>query len=55
MKDEGVDQVNLSTTSGSIGILHKHVPTIQQLKPGVIEVIGGQGNNPTKLFGMVLH
>ena len=49
LKDAGVDQVNLNTTTGSLGILHKHVPTIQQLQPGLIEIIGGE--QPTKIFG----
>lgn len=36
-----VTQVNLPTTAGTIGILANHVPTIEELKPGVIEVIDG--------------
>lgn len=34
-------QVNIPTTAGDLGILADHVPTIQQLRPGVIEVING--------------
>ncbi|KAI7870145.1 F1 complex, delta/epsilon subunit of ATPase [Spinellus fusiger] len=34
-----VQQVNLAATSGDMGILANHVPTIEQLNPGVIEVI----------------
>jgi len=37
-----VDQVNISSTSGDMGILANHVPTIAQLKPGVIEVLTGK-------------
>ncbi|KAJ3206732.1 MCM DNA helicase complex subunit [Dinochytrium kinnereticum] len=33
-------QVNLSSTEGDMGILADHVPTISQLNPGVIEIIG---------------
>lgn len=36
-----VTQVNLPTTSGTIGILSNHVPTIEELIPGVVEVIDG--------------
>ncbi|KAJ1653207.1 delta subunit of the central stalk of mitochondrial F1F0 ATP synthase, atp16 [Dispira simplex] len=34
-----VQQVNLSGSTGDMGILADHVPTIEQLKPGVVEVI----------------
>jgi F-type H+-transporting ATPase subunit delta len=54
MKEEVAEQVNLSTSAGDIGILHKHVPTIQQLRPGMVEVLGspsGPNGNPVKLFG----
>ncbi|CAO3598357.1 unnamed protein product [Absidia cylindrospora] len=34
-----VQQVNLAATSGDMGILANHVPTIEQLNPGVIEVV----------------
>ncbi|KAJ1953780.1 delta subunit of the central stalk of mitochondrial F1F0 ATP synthase, atp16 [Dispira parvispora] len=34
-----VQQVNLSGSSGDLGILADHVPTIEQLKPGMVEVI----------------
>lgn len=33
-------QVNLPTSSGEVGILAKHVPSLFQLKPGVLQVIG---------------
>ena len=36
-----VDQVNINAVSGSMGILANHVPTIQQLKPGLIETVTG--------------
>ncbi|KAH9248692.1 ATP synthase F1, epsilon subunit [Batrachochytrium salamandrivorans] len=35
-------QVNLSSSDGDMGILASHVPTIAQLKPGVIEVFGNE-------------
>ncbi|KAI7868867.1 F1 complex, delta/epsilon subunit of ATPase [Spinellus fusiger] len=38
-KAVSVQQVNLAATSGDMGILANHVPTIEQLNPGVIEVI----------------
>ncbi|KXN69370.1 ATP synthase delta chain, partial [Conidiobolus coronatus NRRL 28638] len=38
-KKTEVQQVNLSATSGDMGILADHVSSIEQLKPGVIEII----------------
>ncbi|KAI9189443.1 delta subunit of the central stalk of mitochondrial F1F0 ATP synthase, atp16 [Blastocladiella emersonii ATCC 22665] len=38
-----VQQVNLSGANGDIGILANHVPIIEQLKPGVVEVIEKDG------------
>jgi F-type H+-transporting ATPase subunit delta len=52
LQDSLCDQVNLCTTTGEIGILHKHVPTIQELKPGLIEVMGCE-NGPLKFFGKI--
>lgn len=44
-------QVNLPATAGDMGVLANHVPTIQQLKPGVVEVMDG-GNETKSFFGM---
>lgn len=33
-------QVNLSTTTGDMGILANHVPTIVELRPSVVTLIG---------------
>ncbi|KAJ9050095.1 delta subunit of the central stalk of mitochondrial F1F0 ATP synthase, atp16 [Entomophthora muscae] len=38
-KNTEVQQVNLSATTGDMGILGSHVPSIEQLKPGVLEVV----------------
>ncbi|EZF25262.1 hypothetical protein H112_02390 [Trichophyton rubrum D6] len=37
-------QVNIAAESGDMGILSSHVPSIEQLRPGLIEIIeeGGQ-------------
>nr|Q6C877.2 RecName: Full=ATP synthase subunit delta, mitochondrial; AltName: Full=F-ATPase delta subunit; Flags: Precursor [Yarrowia lipolytica CLIB122] len=43
-----VTQVNIPSTAGELGILANHVPTIQQLKPGVVEVI--ETNGETKSY-----
>ncbi|KAI8832723.1 F1 complex, delta/epsilon subunit of ATPase [Chytridium lagenaria] len=40
LKNYEAIQVNLSSTEGDMGILADHVPTISQLNPGVIEIIG---------------
>ncbi|KAI9747387.1 MAG: delta subunit of the central stalk of mitochondrial F1F0 ATP synthase, atp16 [Lichina confinis] len=38
-----VVQVNLAAESGEMGVLANHVPSIEQLKPGVIEIIEESG------------
>ncbi|KAG0002622.1 delta subunit of the central stalk of mitochondrial F1F0 ATP synthase, atp16 [Entomortierella chlamydospora] len=40
-KDASVAQVNIAAVSGDMGILASHVPSIEQLRPGVIEVLEG--------------
>ena len=38
-------QVNVPAESGEMGILAQHVPSIEQLKPGLIEVIEESGGS----------
>lgn len=38
-KSQDVVQVNIPAESGDMGILANHVPSIEQLKAGVVEVI----------------
>jgi F-type H+-transporting ATPase subunit delta len=45
-------QVNVSTTSGDMGILANHVPSITQLRPGIVEVIA-EGAQNEKFFGFL--
>jgi F0F1-type ATP synthase epsilon subunit len=47
----GRQQVNIPTTSGDMGILSQHVPSITQLRPGVVEIIS-EGNTGDKWFGI---
>ncbi|KAI8369391.1 F1 complex, delta/epsilon subunit of ATPase [Radiomyces spectabilis] len=47
-KGVDVQQVNLAATSGDMGILANHVPTIEQLNPGIVEVI--ESGDVTKKF-----
>ena len=42
---QDVVQVNIAADSGEMGILANHVPSIEQLKPGLIEVIEEQGTS----------
>lgn len=52
-KSTNVKQVNIESTTGSMGILAAHVPTIQQLVPGLIEVVPEESDKPTsKFFGI---
>ncbi|SCU81892.1 LAFA_0C07822g1_1 [Lachancea sp. 'fantastica'] len=43
-----VTQVNLPAQSGQVGILANHVPTVEQLSPGVVEVF--EGGSSKKFF-----
>lgn len=45
-----VTQVNISAATGDMGILANHVPSIEPLRPGVVEVIES-GNPSKKWFG----
>ncbi|EEA21291.1 ATP synthase delta chain, mitochondrial precursor, putative [Talaromyces marneffei ATCC 18224] len=47
-KSTDVVQVNIPAESGEMGILANHVPSIEQLKPGLVEVIEESGS--TKQF-----
>lgn len=38
-------QVNIPAESGEMGILASHVPSIEQLKPGLIEIIEEAGGS----------
>ena len=38
-------QVNIPAESGEMGVLANHVPSIEQLKPGLIEVIEEKGSS----------
>ncbi|MCJ1336250.1 delta subunit of the central stalk of mitochondrial F1F0 ATP synthase, atp16 [Bachmanniomyces sp. S44760] len=38
-------QVNIAAESGEMGVLANHVPTIEQLKPGLVEVIEESGGS----------
>lgn len=44
-----VTQVNLPAQSGKIGVLANHVPTVEQLTPGVVEVLE-DGKTSKKFF-----
>ncbi|KAK4114026.1 epsilon subunit of F1F0-ATP synthase N-terminal domain-containing protein [Canariomyces notabilis] len=41
-------QVNIPAESGEMGVLANHVPSIEQLKPGVVEIM--EENGSTKRF-----
>ncbi|KAI0013661.1 ATP synthase subunit delta, mitochondrial [Xylariaceae sp. FL0662B] len=42
---QGVVQVNIPAETGEMGVLANHVPSIEQLKPGLIEVIEEGGTS----------
>ncbi|KAG0089665.1 delta subunit of the central stalk of mitochondrial F1F0 ATP synthase, atp16 [Podila epicladia] len=43
-KNASVTQVNIAAVSGDMGILASHVPSIEQLRPGVVEVLEASGS-----------
>lgn len=47
-------QVNIAAATGDMGILANHVPSIEPLRPGVVEVIES-GNASKKWFGEQNH
>jgi F-type H+-transporting ATPase subunit delta len=47
-----VVQVNLSAATGDMGILANHVPSIEALRPGLVEVIESAGSSK-KWFGEI--
>ncbi|KAJ2869601.1 delta subunit of the central stalk of mitochondrial F1F0 ATP synthase, atp16 [Coemansia erecta] len=49
LKNHEAHQVDLAAVSGDLGVLADHVPAIEQLKPGVIDIIG-EGGASTKYF-----
>ncbi|KAF6006856.1 hypothetical protein HII12_004780 [Brettanomyces bruxellensis] len=38
LKDKDVFQVNIPAATGDMGILANHVPVIEQLRPGIVEI-----------------
>ena len=49
--DDDRKQVNIPSTAGDMGVLSNHVPSVVQLKPGVVEVII-EGQPAEKWFGL---
>ncbi|KAH8922422.1 epsilon subunit of F1F0-ATP synthase N-terminal domain-containing protein [Atractiella rhizophila] len=47
---QDVVQVNVAAGSGDMGILANHVPVIEPLKPGIVEVIEGSAADSKKWF-----
>ena len=45
-------QVNIPAESGDMGILANHVPAVEQLRPGVIEIIEDGAQASKQFFGM---
>ncbi|KAL2218696.1 putative ATP synthase delta chain mitochondrial precursor [Thermoascus aurantiacus ATCC 26904] len=47
-KSQDVVQVNIPAESGDMGVLANHIPAIEQLRPGLVEII--EENGVTKQF-----
>ncbi|EDK47076.1 ATP synthase F1 subunit epsilon [Acetobacter pasteurianus] len=43
--DQDVQQVNLPSVNGDLGILANHIPVVEQLRPGLLEVILKNGES----------
>lgn len=43
-----VEQVNVPSTNGDLGILANHIPIVEQLRPGMLEIIAKGGE--TELY-----
>ncbi|EGV62474.1 delta subunit of the central stalk of mitochondrial F1F0 ATP synthase, atp16 [Yamadazyma tenuis] len=41
--DSEVEQVNLPSVNGDLGILANHIPIVEQLRPGLLEIISKGG------------
>jgi F-type H+-transporting ATPase subunit delta len=52
-KSQDIVQVNIPAESGDMGVLANHVPSIEQLKPGLIEVIEESGS-AKQFFGALI-
>ncbi|KAF2142002.1 uncharacterized protein K452DRAFT_270697 [Aplosporella prunicola CBS 121167] len=50
-KSSEVVQVNIPAETGDMGVLANHIPSIEQLKPGLVEVIEEQGSKQYFLSG----
>ncbi|KEZ42619.1 hypothetical protein SAPIO_CDS5862 [Scedosporium apiospermum] len=50
-KSQEVVQVNIPAESGEMGVLANHVPVIEQLKAGVVEVVEESGSKQFFLSG----
>ncbi|KAL8944358.1 MAG: hypothetical protein Q9211_000625 [Gyalolechia sp. 1 TL-2023] len=49
-KSTDVVQVNVPAESGEMGVLANHVPSIEQLKPGLVEIIEESGGGSKQFF-----
>jgi F-type H+-transporting ATPase subunit delta len=54
-KSQDVVQVNIPAESGEMGVLANHVPSIEQLKPGLIEVIEESGGSKQFFRMLSIH
>ena len=43
--DSEVQQVNLPSVNGDLGILANHIPIVEQLRPGLLEIISKNGDS----------
>ena len=45
----------MNAVSGAMGVLANHVPSVEALKPGVVEVIESGAGESKKWFGPYLY
>jgi hypothetical protein len=45
-------QVNIPAESGDMGVLANHVPSVEQLRPGIVDIIEDGSSSSKQFFGM---
>ena len=53
LRNAEAQQLNVAATTGDMGILSDHVPSIEQLRPGMLEIVNADGTSK-RFFGIFL-
>lgn len=47
-------QVNIPAESGDMGVLANHVPSVEQLRPGLVEIIEESSGTSKQFFRIIV-